>query len=77
MLCGFTVQQRSSIGSGHAMAALQDELRLADVSVNTWPGFGASRDLHDAILIMLLELVDAQPEAVELLAGRTFARTLH
>jgi hypothetical protein len=62
-LCGFSVEQ------------LQGELCLADVETD--PRRARSDELARHIAAALLELIDEQPEAAELLRGRTFARTLH
>jgi len=77
ILCGFSVQERSTLTKERAIVQLQGELCLADVSVNTWPGFQATPEFYDEIACMLLELMAEQPEAVEVLSGCTFARTLH
>jgi hypothetical protein len=55
--------------------ALEPELVLADVE--TFPRFAQREDLMGEIAIPLLELLDEEPEARELLCGRTFVRTLH
>jgi hypothetical protein len=77
MLCGFTVQKRSTLTKERAVVPLQGELCLADVSVSTWPGSRAPLEFYNEIACMLLELMDEQPEAFDLLPGRTFARSLH
>ena len=77
MLCGFSVQERSTLTRDRAVAPLQGELCLADVAVSTWPGMRASLEFYDEIVGTLLELMDEHPEASGLLAGRTFARTQH
>ena len=77
MLCGFSVQERSTMTMEGAMAQLQDGLCLADVTVNTAPGFRVTQEFCHRIAYALLELLHDQPEAFELLPGRTFARTLH
>jgi hypothetical protein len=77
ILCGFSVQRRSTLTKERAIAPLQGELCLADVSVSTWPGFQATLEFYDEIVCTLLELMDEQPEAFDFLSGRTFARTLH
>ena len=77
MLCGFSLLERSTLTRDRAMVQLQDELCLADVSVSTWPGFHVTQEFYEQIAYMLLELMDEEPEASELLPGRTFARTLH
>jgi hypothetical protein len=77
MLCGFSVQARSALATDRAMVPLQGGLCLADVTVDTRPGFRLAQELCNQIAGALLELMDEQPEVFELLPGRTFARTLH
>ena len=54
---------------------LAPELVLADVETFPWPAYG--KELMGEIAVPLLELMDEEPEARELLSGRTFARRLH
>lgn len=63
-LCGFTVK-------------LDGELMLSDVGL--YPPLAAREVTHicEEIRDTLLSLIDEQPEARRLLAGRTFARSLH
>lgn len=77
ILCGFSVRERSTLTKERAIVQLQGELCLADVSVSTWPGFRVTPEFYNEIACMLLELMDGRPEAVDLLPGRTFVRTLH
>jgi hypothetical protein len=77
MLCGFTVQPRATLITDRAMVQLRRGLCLADVAANTPPGFRATQEFCNQIADMLLELVEEQPEAIDLLHSRTFARTLH
>ena len=63
-LRGFSVQQ-----------VLEHELVLADVETDLWPA--RSQELLGEITVALLDLVDEEPEARDLLIGRTFARKLH
>lgn len=77
MLCGFSVQKRSALTRDRAFVRLQGELYLADVSVVTWPGFGVTGEFYSQIAYMLLDLIEEEPGAFDLLHGRTFARTLH
>ncbi len=74
-LSGFSVQQRSTLPKERAAAPLDDELCLADVSLVS--DFYATRGFCEALLYTLLELIDEHPRALDLLAGRTFARALH
>lgn len=62
MLCGFSVS---------------DDLQVADIAVDTWPGYTAGKDFYDEFLAGLSALTEERPDAVDLLRGRTFARTLH
>ncbi len=77
ILCGFSVQKLSTLTKDRAVAPLQGELCLADVSVSTWPGMRAPLEFYNEIVCTLLELMDERPEASDFLSGRTFARTLH
>jgi len=61
MLCGF---------------AVAEDLLLTDVAISTWPGYIAGADLYGEIADALAELAAESPDAMELLRGRTFARTL-
>ena len=54
---------------------VQDDLSVAEVAVDTWPGWNASAQLIEEIGRLLQDLVDERPDAVELLRGRTFARS--
>jgi hypothetical protein len=60
---------------GFSVGELEGALSLDDVAVDPW---GARiEELPGEIAAALLELIDEQPEAAELLRGRTFARALH
>lgn len=59
---------------GFSVAA---ELELVLADVETFPRFTQREDLMGEIAIPLLELMDEQPAAAELLRGRTFVRSLH
>lgn len=63
-LVGFSVQE-----------VLERELVLAEVETDLRPA--RSHELFAEIMAALLDLVDEEPAARELLVGRTFARTLH
>jgi hypothetical protein len=60
---------------GFSVGQLEGELCLADVATDAWHRH--SQELLGQIAAALLELIDEQPEAADLLRGRTFARTLH
>jgi hypothetical protein len=73
-LHGFSVQGRESLSDERVSGQLQGELYLADVA--TAPD-APSEQLLGEIAVALLDLIDEEPEAVDELRGRTFARTLH
>ena len=62
MLAGFTLRQ---------------DLEVADVAVHSWPGYVAGEELYKDLMVALTELAEERPDAIELLRGRTFARSLH
>jgi hypothetical protein len=56
---------------------LRPDLEVAELSVFTWPGYTAGRDLYDHVTELLVQLAEECPEAVQLMRGRTFARAVH
>jgi hypothetical protein len=56
---------------------LRPDLKVAELSVFTWPGYTAGQDLHEELMHSLIELAEEHPEAVQLMRGRTFARAVH
>jgi hypothetical protein len=56
---------------------LRPDLEVDELSVFTWPGYSASRDLYDEVMRSLGDLAEERPEAVPLMRGRTFARAVH
>ena len=56
---------------------LRPDLKVTELSVFTWPGYTAGRDLYDQVTESLVELAEECPEAVRLMRGRTFARAVH
>jgi hypothetical protein len=77
LLCGFSVQERSTAIKDRAKVLLPGELCLAEVSVRTPPGYRVTQEFRKQIACMLVELMDEQPDVLDLLSGRTFARTFH
>jgi hypothetical protein len=73
-LCGFTVQDADSLTRERVSGQLEAGLYLADVATTSQ---ATPERLLGEIAVALLELIDEQPEAVDELRGRTFARTLH
>jgi len=57
--------------------ALDDAQELSFVDVTFDPGYPDARPEIGALVDALRDLIDEEPEAVELLRGHTFARVLH
>jgi hypothetical protein len=73
-LAGFSVQDAETLTRERVSGQLEAGLYLADVATTT---YGNSEQLLGEISVALLELIDEDPEAIDALRGRTFARTLH
>jgi hypothetical protein len=56
---------------------LGPDLKVAELSVFTWPGYTAGQDLYEEVMQSFVELAEERPEAVQLMRGRTFARAVH
>ena len=56
---------------------LRPDLEVAELSLFTWQGYTAGADLYEAVTQSLVDLTEEHPEAVPLMRGRTFARTVH
>jgi hypothetical protein len=56
---------------------LRPDLKVAERSVFTWPGYAAGRDLYEEVMQSLVEFAEEHPEAVPRMRGRTFARAVH
>ena len=56
---------------------LRTDLKVAELSVFTWPGYTAGQDLYEEVMQSLIELAEERPEVVQLMRGRTFARAVH
>lgn len=63
--------------SGFAVRGDAEELIVSDVGISPRPSAEQYGEIFQDIAATLSELLDEQPEAGELLRGRTFARTLH
>ena len=57
--------------------SLRPDLKVAELSIFTWPGYSAGRDLYDEVMQSLVDLTEEFPEAVQLMRRRTFARAVH
>ena len=56
---------------------LGPNLKVAELSVFTWPGYTVGADLYEAVRQSLIDFAEEHPEAVPLMRGRTFARAVH
>ncbi|HEY7241921.1 MAG TPA: hypothetical protein VH600_22310 [Burkholderiales bacterium] len=74
-LCGFSVQDAETLTRDRVSGQLEGGLYLADVATTTT--LDDPEQLLGEIAVALLELIDEEPQAVDQLRGRTFARTLH
>lgn len=67
-LCGFSVEELRTLPNARQVV-------FRDVAVSS--GYRASEELVNDLATTLLELADEYPEAGDLLAGHTFAPTIH
>ena len=76
-LCGFSIQDRASLPKDVGGPIPDADLYVTEIGI--YPKLDADQygDMYDEITIAISDLVQAQPDAYELLRGRTFARTLH
>ncbi len=56
---------------------LRSDLKVAELSIFTWSGYSAGRDLYEEVMQSLVDLAEEHPEAVQLMRARTFARAVH
>jgi hypothetical protein len=76
-LCGFSVQDRAQLPEQITEAQIPDaDLYVTEIGI--FPKLGADQyaDVFDEITLTLSSLVSEQPNAFDVLRGRTFARTL-
>ena len=76
-LCGFSIQDRSTLPEQLTDAQIPDaDLYVTEIGM--FPKLNADQyaDIFDEITITISNLVSEQPNAYDVLCGRTFARTL-
>ena len=56
---------------------LRHDLEVDELSVVTWPGYSAGRNLCEEVMQSLVDLAEERPDALQLMRGRTFARAVH
>jgi hypothetical protein len=77
-LCGFSVQDRSTLPEQLTENQIPDaDLYVTEIGI--FPKLGADQyaDVFDEITLTLSSMVSEQPNAYDVLRGRTFARRLH
>jgi hypothetical protein len=76
-LCGFSVQDRAQLPEQITEQQIPDaDLYVTEIGI--FPKLGAEQyaDVFDEITVTLSSLVSEQPNAFDVVRGRTFARTL-
>jgi hypothetical protein len=76
-LCGFSVRGLADVPDSCARSGEGGELFVSDVGVSPSLTSEQYGEIYQEIATTLSELLAEQPNACELLSGRTFARTLH
>ena len=77
ILCGFSVQESAAVTEDRTKVPLPRALCLAEVSVVAPRELRVTQAFCNEVACLLTELMDEQPDVLDLLAGRTFARTFH
>ena len=80
-LCGFSVQDRQQVSETRPEQVDESQIPDADLyvtEIGIYPRIGTEEyaDVFDEITVTLANLVNEQPNAYDVLRGRTFARTL-
>ena len=76
-LCGFAVQDRASLPEQLTESQIQDaDLYVTEIGIFPKLSTDQYADVFDEITITLSNLVSEQPNAYDVLRGRTFARSL-
>ena len=76
-LCGFSLQDRTGLPDYIDASSLRDELFVAELGFSTPVSEVEYDEAYRLISDAVADIVSERPEALDLLRGRTFARTLH
>lgn len=77
-LCGFAVQDRASLPARFTEQSIPDaDLYVTEIGIFPKLGDDQYADLYDEITATLSTLCNEQPNAYDVLRGRTFARAMH
>jgi hypothetical protein len=76
-LSGFSVRGCEEIPDNCPRSGDDAELFVGDIGIS--PALNAEQygEIFQELVVALAELIDEEPEAIEELRGRTFARVLH
>ncbi len=76
-LCGFSLQDRTGLPDYIDTSSMRDELFVTELGFSAPVSELAYDEAYQLIADAVADIVSERPEALELLRGRTFARTLH
>jgi hypothetical protein len=76
-LCGFALQDRTGLPDDIDASSLRDELFVMELGFSAPVSDTEYHEAYGLITDAVADIVSERPEALELLRGRTFARTLH
>jgi len=76
-LWGFSVRGLDDVPDNCARSGDDRELFVSDIGISPFLTTEKYGEIFEEIATTLADLLAEQPEATELLRGRTFARTLH
>jgi hypothetical protein len=76
-LCGFSLQDATGLPDYIDPSSLRDELFVTELGFSTLVSEMEYDEAYKLITDAVADIVSERPEALELLRGRTFARTLH
>jgi hypothetical protein len=76
-LCGFALQDRTGLPDYINPSYLQEDLFVTDLGFSAPVSDMEYDEAYRLITDAVADIVSDRPEALDLLRGRTFARTLH
>jgi hypothetical protein len=76
-LCGFSVRDPADIPDNCTRSDAGGDLFVTDIGISPRLGADQYGEIFNEIFSTLSEVLAEEPEAGEMLRGRTFARTLH
>ena len=76
-LCGFALHDRSALPDYVDPSSPGDELFITELGFSTLVSEREYDEAYRLISDAVADIVSERPEALQLLRGRTFARTLH